>query len=70
MGHLHGIDGQHGCQASGKEHAGQGHNKGLDLQITDQEALSDAKSQADAKRQQQRHQNTQCTVLNTGSVQV
>ena len=40
-----------GGHASGEEHACQGHNKGLDLQISHQETLDQAVGQADAQGQ-------------------
>ena len=53
VGHvkLGGVD--NGCHALGKEHTGQGHNEGLNIQVSNQEALNQAKGNADAQRNEQ-----------------
>ena len=58
LGSLLRVDAENGDHAAGKEHTRQGNDKGLNLQMRDQEALYRAEGQADQNRHNNRKHNS------------
>ena len=54
--HIEGLSIYDGGHASGKEHPGQCHDKGLDIQVRYQEALYDTEGKADSNGDQHRNE--------------